>query len=274
MTISASDFDFVRRYVREASAIVLEDGKQYLVESRLMTVANRAGLPSVSEVIARLRAAPQGPLGRQVVDAMTTNESSWFRDVNPYNALRGSVLPELMKLRAGERTLRIWSSACSSGQEPYSVAMLLREHFPMLDTWNVRLVATDLSSEMIARARAGVFTQLEINRGLPAKLLVKYFERRGPDYKLRDELRRAIEFRELNLAAPWGSQIVGADVVLLRNVLIYFDNDTKRQILSRVRQVLRPGGYLFLGTAETTLNLDDAFELVRSEGAVYYRARG
>jgi chemotaxis protein methyltransferase CheR len=273
VSICDADFDFVRKYVRDASAIVLETGKQYLVESRLTQVAHREGLPSVREVIDRLRAAPAGPLGRKVIDAMTTNESSFFRDVNPFNALRHTVVPELMRLRAGERALRVWSSACSSGQEPYSIAMLLREHFPALSTWNLRLFATDLSSEMVTRARGGVFSQLEINRGLPAAMLIKYFERHGPDYRVRDELRRTIDFRELNLAQPWGN-IGVADVVMLRNVLIYFENDTKRQILARVRQVLRPGGYLFLGTAETTLNLDDTFELVRSDGAVYYRARG
>jgi chemotaxis protein methyltransferase CheR len=273
MSIADVDFDFVRKLVRERSAIVLEDGKQYLVESRLTQVARREGLQSVEDVVARLRNAPMGALHRKVIEAMTTNESSFFRDVNPYNALRQTVFPEIIKRRAAERTLRIWSCACSSGQEPYSIAMLLQESFPSLASWNVRMVATDLSSEMVARARAGVFTHLEVNRGLPAPMLVKYFVRSGMDWQIRADLRAAIEFRELNLAAQW-SGLQAADVVMLRNVLIYFDNETKRQILRKVRQVLRPGGYLFLGTAETTMNLDDEYEPARADGAVFYRVKG
>lgn len=270
MSITAVDFEYVRKLVRERSAIVLEEGKQYLVESRLSMLARREGLASIQEVLGQMRAAPMGPLHRKVVEAMTTNESSFFRDVNPYNALRLTVLPELLRLRATERSLRIWSCACSSGQEPYSIAMLLQESFPTLASWKVQLTATDLSSEMVARAKAGLFSQLEINRGLPAALLVKYFEQSGMEWQIRDSLRRSIDFRELNLAGPWTG--VGlADIVMLRNVLIYFGMDTKRQILNKVRQVLRPGGILFLGTAETTMNLDDEYELLRTDGASYYR---
>jgi chemotaxis protein methyltransferase CheR len=270
MTIDANGFNFVRQLLRQRAAIVLDDTKQYLVDSRLSQLARREGLASAQDVIDRLRAAPAGPLQRKVIEAMTTTETLFFRDGKPYDALRNAIFPELLRLRRTERKLRIWSCACSSGQEPYSVGMLLREHFPELSGWEVRMVATDISTEMLARSRAGRYSRIEINRGLPSEYLTKYFEPVGPDWQIRDDLRKMIEFRELNLADPW-PQIHSADLVLLRNVLIYFDMDTKRQVLGKVRRLLRPGGYLMLGTAETTVNLDDGFELVRSDGTAYYR---
>ena len=271
MSVAPADFDYVRKMVRERSAIVLDDGKEYLVESRLTAVARREGIASVSDLIKRLREAPQGPLQRLIVEAMTTNESSFFRDVKPYTALRQTVLPGLLRLRAAERSLQVWSCACSTGQEPYSIAMLLSD-FPELSTWKVRIFATDLSSEMVQRARAGIFSQLEVNRGLPVAMLVKHFEKRGLEWHIRENLRRNLEFRELNLAGPWAG-VPRPDIVMLRNVLIYFDMDTKRQILGKVRQLLRPGGFMFLGTAETTMNLDDNYTLMRADGAVYYQVK-
>jgi chemotaxis protein methyltransferase CheR len=272
MSISVSDFDYVRKLVRDRAAIVLEDGKEYLVESRLSALARREGISSVADVVKQLRASPSGPLQRQVIESMTTNESSFFRDVNPYTALRQTVVPELMRLRAAEKAISIWSCACSSGQEPYSIAMLLQEHFPSLSGWRVRIVATDLSTEMLTRARSGMFSQLEVNRGLPAAMLVRYFEKRGLEWQVREPLRRMIDFRELNLAGPW-TGVPNADLIMLRNVLIYFDMPTKAKILGKVRQLLRPGGFVFLGTAETTMNLDDKYELHRADGAVFYKVR-
>jgi chemotaxis protein methyltransferase CheR len=272
VTIDASGFNYVRQLVRERAAIVIEDGKQYLVDNRLAALARREGLGSAQEVVDRLRAAPSGPLQRKVIEAMTTTETLFFRDSKPYEALRHTIIPELQRLRASERKLQIWSCACSSGQEPYSIAMLVREHFPGLTTWDLRVLATDISTEMLARSRTGRYSQLEINRGLPASYLTKYFEKDGQDWRVCRELQRMIEFRELNLAGPWGA-IAPADLVLLRNVLIYFDVDTKRQILARIRNILRPGGFLLLGTAETTMNLEDSFEVVRTDGTSYYRAR-
>jgi chemotaxis protein methyltransferase CheR len=272
MSITNTDFDYVRKLVRERSAIVLEEGKEYLVESRLSALARREGILTVEDVVKQLRAAPTGPLQRRVVEAMTTNESSFFRDVNPYTALRKTLLPELMQLRSKERSLQIWSCACSSGQEPYSITMLLREHFPELESWKVRILCTDLSSEMVARSRSGIFSQLEVNRGLPAGMLIKYFEKKGLEWQIRDNVRQGMDFRELNLAGPW-SGVPKSDLIMLRNVLIYFDLETKRQILGKLRQVLRPGGIVFLGTAETTMNLDDQYEQHRADSAVYYRVR-
>lgn len=274
MTIDDSGFNYVRQLVRDRAAIVLEEGKQYLVDSRLSLLARREGYESAQEVIDRLRAAPSGPLQRKVIEAMTTTETLFFRDGKPYEALKNTILPELIKARGGERKLQIWSCACSSGQEPYSIAMLLREQFPQLASWDTRLVATDISTEMLDRSRNGRYSQLEVNRGLPSAYLQKYFERiaergSGYDWQIRLELRRTIDFRELNLASAW--TMSPTDLVMLRNVLIYFDIETKRQILTKVRKVLRPGGYLLLGTAETTMNLVDGFDLVRTDGTSYYR---
>jgi chemotaxis protein methyltransferase CheR len=272
MTIDDNSFNFVRQLLRQRAAIVLDDTKHYLVHSRLSQLARREGLASAQDLIDRLRAAPAGPLQRKVIEAMTTTETLFFRDGKPYEALRNAILPELVRLRRNERKLQIWSCACSSGQEPYSVGMLLREHFPELASWDLRLVATDISTEMLARSRAGRYSRLEVNRGLPHAYLMKYFNRVGHEWQIRDELRKMIEFRELNLAGQWGA-VHAADLILLRNVLIYFDVETKRQVLGKVRKLLRPGGFLMLGTAETTVNLDDGFELVRSDGTAYYRLR-
>jgi chemotaxis protein methyltransferase CheR len=272
VTIDDIGFNYVRQLVRDRAAIVLEDGKQYLVDNRLSLLARREGMESAQEVIDRLRAAPDGALQRKVIEAMATTETLFFRDDKPYQALRRTILPELQRMRAGERRLQIWSGACSSGQEPYSVGMLVREYFPALTSWDLRMVATDISTEMLARSRSGRYSQLEVSRGLPRAFLVKYFEKVESEWQIRDELRKMVEFRELNLAGPWGA-LPPADLVLLRNVLIYFDVEVKRAVLAKIRKVLRPGGFLMLGTAETTMNLDDSFELLRSDGASYYRIR-
>jgi len=206
MTIDPGSFKFVRQLLRERAAIVLDDDKQYLVINRLSQLARREGLASAQDVIDRLRAAPAGPLQRKVIEAMTTTETLFFRDAKPYEALRRSIVPELIRLRDRERKLQIWSCGCSSGQEPYSLGMTLREHFPELATWSLKLIATDISTEMLARSRQGRYSELEVNRGLPNALRLKYFDQVGADWQIRDELRRMVEFRELNLAGPWGAQ--------------------------------------------------------------------
>jgi chemotaxis protein methyltransferase CheR len=266
------DFEYVADLVRTEAAIVVEASKRYLVESRLAPVARRHGLDGVGALVARLRAQPRNGLHAEVVEAMTTNETSFFRDVNPFAAMEQEVLPELIRARGAQRQLSIWSAACSSGQEPYSLAMLIRHRFPQLSRWNVRIVASDLSAEMLGRAAAGRYSQMEVNRGLPAPLLVRYFRRDGQHWQIADEVRQMVEFRAMNLIQPW-APLPPLDVVFLRNVLIYFDVATKRQILAQVRRVLRPDGYLFLGAAETTLNVDDAFERVPIGPAVSYRLR-
>ena len=270
MSLSQAGFDFIRTLVQQRSAIALDPDKVYLAEARLLALARREGFGSVAAFVEHLRTAPANGLHQQVVEAMATNETSFFRDHHPFEGLRQVVLPELLRRRAAERRLSIWCAACSSGQEPYSVALLLREHFPQTAGWQLRLLASDLSDEMLERARQGRYSRMEVNRGLPARLLVKYFEQQGADWCLRADVRRMVEFRRINLAEGWPA-LPALDVILLRNVLIYFDVPTKKAILNRVRQVLRPDGFLFLGGAETTLNLDDAFERVPLDRAGCYR---
>jgi chemotaxis protein methyltransferase CheR len=264
------DFDFIRRLMQEQSAIVLEPGKQYLVESRLAPLVKQQNLNSLGELIARLRFDSGNGLRRQVVEAMVTTESLFFRDHHPFEALRKVVIPSLVKRRQGERRLNVWCAASSTGQEPYSVALLLREHFPELMPWTVSLLASDISRDVLARARDGRFNQFEVNRGLPAALLVKHFEQHGTDWQLRPAVRGMVEFREINLARPW-PVLARMDVVFLRNVMIYFDVETKKSILKRLTDLLRPDGYLFLGGSETTLGLSDAFQRVEPNNAGVYQ---
>ncbi|GGI08130.1 CheR family methyltransferase [Egicoccus halophilus] len=272
-TLTASDLTYLRELVRQRSAIVIDESKSYLLESRLAPVARRNGLGSLTELVARLRTQRSGPLHDLVVDAMTTNETSFFRDLHPWTALEKVWIPELVQKRAAQRTLTFWNAACSSGQEPYSLAMMLRDRFPhIVDSWNIRIIATDLSAEMLGRSAAGRYTQLEVNRGLPAPLLVKHFRRDGQYWQIREQLRGMVEFRSLNLVSTWPF-VPQVDVIFLRNVLIYFDLPTKQQILGKVREVLRPDGLLMLGTAETTLNVDDRFERITVDRATAYRPR-
>lgn len=271
-TIAPVDFDYLRQLVHERSAIVLEPGKEYLALSRLEPVARGAGLTSIGELVATLRTErTPGRLTDAVIDAMTTNETSWFRDVHPYDSFRTAVLPDVLERKRATRTFSIWSAACSSGQEPYSLAMVLRDYLADVDQWNVRIHATDLSQTMVERTRAGRYTQLEVNRGLPAQLLVRHFERDGTHWQVNDALRRMVSVATHNLSVPW-PPMGPFDVVLLRNVLIYFDVPTKQEILRQVRRVLTPGGWLLLGGSETTLNLDETFERVPVGKTVWYRS--
>jgi chemotaxis protein methyltransferase CheR len=270
--LNFDEFDFVRTLVQKHAALVLDNDKMYLAEARLAALARREGFESSGHLVAALRVDPGLQLRQKVIEAMVTNETSFFRDKFPFEALRRLVLPELCQRRATERVLNIWCGAASTGQEPYSVAMLLHEHFTAHPGWTTRILATDLSTEVLERARRGCYSQLEINRGLPAPLLVKYFQRKGAEWHLKDEVRNFVDFRPLNLVEAW-PRMPRIDIVLLRNVLIYFDVPTKKQILSKVRQILRADGYLFLGGAETTINLDDQFERVDFDRAGGYRLR-
>ena len=272
MPLNHADFDYVRSLVRQRSAIVLEDDKSYLVESRLLALARRVCIPSAEDLVQQLRASADARLRDQVVEAMTTNETLFFRDIKPFEALAQVVLPDLMKRRAQERQLQIWCAACSSGQEPYSIAMTLRERFLGSEGWRFSILATDLSREMVERAQQARYNQAEVNRGLPARHLVKYFQREGLEWQLKNELRQMVQFRVMNLTDAWPF-LPRADVVFLRNVLIYFDVPTKKQILGKVRKILQPDGYLFLGGAETTLNIDDTFERIELDRAGCYRLR-
>ena len=269
--VNAGTFDFLCNFVREKSAIVLEPSKAYLVESRLNPVARNNGLSSLDELVAALRKPASRELARQVIDAMTTNESSFFRDLQPFESLKTVIIPELLERRSKDRALNIWSNACSSGQEVYSIAMLLRESFPALAGWKVRLIATDLSTTILKKAQEGIFNQTEVNRGLPMPMLLKYFTKSGLQWQIKEDVRKSIEFREVNLIESWPSTLPTMDIVFLRNVLIYFSPETKTAILNKVHRILRPDGCLFLGGSETTMNLDTKFERVPVGKTTYYR---
>ena len=260
MTLTTTSFDWVRQLVHRESAIVLAPGKEYLVEARLLPMARAMGLPDVGQLVDSVRTRPSPESTRRIVEALTTNETSWFRDGDPFTALTSTVLPSLLTARGPAERLQIWSAACSSGQEPYTIAMLLEDALPGAST-RVAITATDLSREMVERTRAGRFSQLEVNRGLPAALLVRHFTRAGNEWQVSPDLRRMVTASECNLAAPL-PRMGPFDVVYLRNVLIYFDLPTKQAILRRVRALMRPDGWLFLGAAETTLGVDDSWERV------------
>lgn len=272
MPISQPELDYVRDLVYKRAAIVLEPSKQYLVESRLTPLARDEGFESIDALVARMRNQPFNGLHTRVIEAMTTNETSFFRDVHPFDALRTHVLPKIIEKRTISRSLFIWCAAASTGQEPYTIAMVIREHFPQLATWNVRILGTDLSTEVLERAREGKYRQLEVNRGLPASYLVKYFEQRGSDWQIKRELRGMVEYKQANIIEPWPAMAT-PDVIFVRNILIYFDIETKKKILGRMRGILAPHGALFLGGAENTLGLDDGYERVAEGRAVFYRLK-
>jgi chemotaxis protein methyltransferase CheR len=272
MTISARDFNYVRKLVRERSALVLERGKEYLVESRLDALAQQEGFPSIQHLIKSLSSDSSCDLERKVVEAMVTHETTFFRNIRSFDVLRTVVIPELLVRRASARSLNLWCAASSGGQEPYSVAMLLREHFPSLAAWTVRFIASDISRPVLERARAGLFSQMEINRGLPAALLVKYFQKCGADWQIHESIRRMVKFQEVNLVMPWPS-LPTMDIIFMRNVLIYFDSETRTSILGHVHRLLRPDGYLFLGGSESTMGLDQGFEPVSHDRTACFRLK-
>jgi chemotaxis protein methyltransferase CheR len=271
MTISGGEFNYIRGLVRDHSALLLEPGKEYLVESRLSSVVQQEGFSSFQGMVESLRSAPFGELHRKVIEAMANNETLFFRDARAFAMLKNTLMPRLLAARSQERSLNVWCAACSSGQEPYSVAMMLRELVPVA-SWNLRIVGSDLSRDVLDRARAGRYSQLEVNRGLPAHLLVKYFQRERGGWTLRPVIRDMVEFHQINLIEPW-PRLPRMDLVLLRNVLIYVGPDTKKSILRRVGRLLAPGGHMLLGAAETTTNADAAFEPVTIDGATCFRVK-
>ncbi len=272
MAVNPADFDYISKIVREECAIVLEKGKEYLVESRIMPLVHQEKLESIENLVKKIKQQPRGPLKSDVIEAMTTNETSFYRDIHPFETLKKEILPELVEKRKTKRELNIWCGASSSGQEPYSLVMLLKNEFPLLNTWKVNFSASDLSNQMLNRCKSGIYSQLEINRGLPAPLMVKYFERIGTEWQVKEELRKMIQFRIINLSERW-PVMPQLDLVMMRNVLIYFDVEMKKDILGRVRKLLRPDGYLFLGAAETTLNLDENFERMPFKQSGCYRLK-
>lgn len=267
--LNHDNYAFLQNYIQRESGIALGQDKMYLLKSRLQPIIELERLRSLDELCERLRNAPTPALRRSVVEAMTTHETLFFRDPAVYDALRTTIIPALARARQATRTMRIWSAACSSGQEPYSLAMLLLEAGYV--DWKVEIVGTDISTQILERAAAGNFLQLEVNRGLPAPMLVKYFVRAGLGWVVKSEVRKLVSFTQFDLRSSMRTLGV-FDLVLCRNVLIYFDVETRKKILAGIRGVLHPGGYFLMGSSETTFNLDDNFVRSNSGATTVYQA--
>ncbi|HYC03580.1 MAG TPA: protein-glutamate O-methyltransferase [Azospirillaceae bacterium] len=271
--MKVEDFDMFCTMLKQRSGLVLTKDKAYLLESRLMPVARKWNLKSLDELAATVRARKDEALLKDITEAMTTNESSFFRDQKPFDQFKAVVLPHLLETRAARKTVRIWSAACSSGQEAYSLAMLLKEEGARLAGWKFEIVGTDLSSEMVERSRAGVYTQFEVQRGLPITLLVKYFKQNGDKWQLVPEIRQMVTYREYNLLTdltPLGQ----FDVIFCRNVLIYFDQPTKGKVLESMAKLMPPDGILYLGGAETVLGITEKFKPMEGQRGLYTLAGG
>jgi len=266
--VNPQDYDFLRKLLKERSGLDLSADKQYLVESRLLPLARRLSLGGISDLVQKMKGMGAESLISDVVEAMTTNETFFFRDKVPFDHLREEMLPALLQARAARRSLRIWCAASSTGQEPYSIAMTLKELGPAVAGWRFEIIATDLSPQVLEKSKSGLFSQFEVQRGLPIQLLVKYFKQAGEVWELSPEIRAMVQHRQLNLLHDFSS-LGTFDIVFCRNVLIYFDQTTKVAILERIAKRLEPDGYLTLGAAETVVGLTDAFKPHNSRRGVY-----
>ncbi|MGD0421655.1 MAG: protein-glutamate O-methyltransferase CheR [Xanthobacteraceae bacterium] len=262
------DYDFLRKCLKERSGLVLSADKQYLVESRLLPVARKMGLGSLGNLVATLMDGNAGPLMTMVIEAMTTNETYFFRDKTPFDNFRSTVLPALLAARRSPRTIRIWCAAASTGQEPYSLAIALKEMASDVAGWRIELIATDLSNEVLEKARQGIYSQFEVQRGLPIQLLIKYFSQVGDMWQIAPEIRAMVRYQQLNLLADF-SHLGVFDLVFCRNVLIYFDQEKKIDLLNRLRPITARDGYLVLGAAETVMGLTDGFTIVPDMRGLY-----
>jgi chemotaxis protein methyltransferase CheR len=266
--VTPLDYEFLRKLLRERSGLDLSSDKQYLVESRLIPLARKVGLAGIAELVQKIKSGAE-VLTSEVVEAMTTNETFFFRDKIPFDHLRETILPELLQARASRRSLRIWCAASSSGQEPYSIAMCLKEMGAALAGWRIEILATDLSQGVLDKSRAGIFSQFEVQRGLPIQMLVKHFTQAGELWQINADIRAMIQHRQLNLLQDF-SHLGTFDVIFCRNVLIYFDQDTKAGIFNRLARVLEPDGFLLLGAAETVVGLTDTFKPYPERRGLYH----
>jgi len=261
------DFEFLARLLKQRSGLMLTQDKVYLLESRLTPVARQRGLASLEDLVAKLRTNRDEALVNEVTEAMTTNESFFFRDNTPFDLFREKVMPAMEKRRK-DRKLRIWCAAASTGQEPYSLAMILQENKVKWGGWDIEIIGTDLSAQVLDKAKRGHYSQFEVQRGLPIQMLIKYFNQEGEVWQLSDEIRRMVKFREFNLLDNFFS-LGRFDIVFCRNVLIYFDQPTKGDVLGRMANTLATDGSLFLGAAETVLGITDKFRPVRGCRGLY-----
>ena len=265
--MTPTDYEYLRKFLKERSGLDLAADKQYLVDSRLLPLARKASLPGIPDLVLKIRNG-DGRLATDVVEAMTTNETFFFRDKIPFDHLHDSIMPGLIQARAARKSLRIWSAASSTGQEPYSIAMCLKEMGAALAGWRIEIVATDLSQEVLEKSKAGVYSQFEVQRGLPIQLLMKYFTQSGEIWQLNADIRAMVQFRQLNLLQDF-AHLGTFDVIFCRNVLIYFDQGTKAVIFERMAKGLEADGTLLLGAAESVVGLTDAFRPIAERRGLY-----
>jgi chemotaxis protein methyltransferase CheR len=268
--VNDQDFKFFEELLRKESGLVITPEKVYLLESRLLPLAQKCEVQGLDGLAQKMRATRDVELQRAVVEAMTTNETSFFRDATPFQRLKEDLLPVFMKTRAAQRSLRIWSAACSSGQEPYSIAMLLKE-YNALAGWKTEIIATDLSLDILAQAKSGAYSQFEVQRGLPVQMLVKYFTQQGDKWLAKQELKDMVTFKPANLLLNL-NHLGQFDIVFCRNVLIYFDVPTKVNVFAAIKGILKQDGALFLGGAETVIGLSEHFKPLSEIKGVYVRA--
>jgi len=269
--VTPDDFNFITKLIKDRSGLVLPTEKLYLLESRLNPLARRHGLVGMEDLVKEIRTHGEPGLIAEVVEAMTTNESLFFRDRAPFHVFEDSILPNLLKMRAAERKLRIWSAACSTGQEPYTLSMILERNEAKLAGWEVEILATDLSSQALERAKAGLYSQFEVQRGLPIELLVQNFTKSGSRWRIKPDFGRRITFRKFNLLDDFGA-LGRFDVVFCRNVLIYFDETRKTDVLQRMSKAVTKDGLLFLGGSETVFGISDAFTPIKGLRGAYRNA--
>ena len=266
--MKSEDFDLLSDLLRKRSGLIISEDKLYLLESRLVPLARKRGMNGLDDLVKAIRFAPEEDLLVDVTEAMTTNESSFFRDIKPFEHFRNLVLPALLEKRANKRSIRIWCAAGSTGQEPYSLAMCLREEAAKLSGWRIEIVATDLSKEVLEKASVGVYSQFEVQRGLPIQLLIKYFSQVNDLWQIDSSIRAMVKYQCLNLLDNF-SHLGAFDVVFCRNVLIYFEQQVKSEVLGKIANLMPSDGYLFLGGAETVLNICDAFKPIENFRGVY-----
>ena len=261
------DYEYLRKLLRDHSGLDLSADKQYLIESRLLPLARKAGLAGITDLVQKMKNG-SASLVTPVVEAMTTNETFFFRDKVPFDHFRDSIMPEILQARAGRKSIRIWCAAASTGQEPYSLAMCLKEMSAALAGWRVEILATDLSQEVLEKSKSGIYSQFEVQRGLPIQMLVKYFRQTGEFWQINADIRAMVQHRQLNLLHDF-SQLGVFDVIFCRNVLIYFDQDTKINIFNRLAKAMEPDGFLVLGAAETVVGLTDVFKPYTDRRGLY-----
>ena len=268
--MQTEDFTFLSQFLKKESGLIIKPEKIYLLESRLMPIARQHDLETIENLIGKLKFEKNADLAKQVIEAMTTNETSFFRDLTPFENLEKTILPYFLKARQTQKTLKIWSAACSSGQEPYSIVMTILEKFPQLADWKIDIVATDLSDDILDQARAGEYSQFEVQRGLPVTMLVKYFQQKDDKWVLSDDIKKRVSFKKLNLLRfPY--TLGQFDIVFCRNVLIYFDAELKKNILENIYETLPQDGVLMLGGAETVLGITDMFKGLKGYRGLYTR---